>query len=251
MEFIKKYKKEVIFFSMFFVLLVIAGWGYFVLYLGDKKLEETMKQDAINEGIDLTDVNNIDAVESRLDYRMKISQGYLLTYTTKKSGVWYMSSAIVSNIKKEGADSYITLTNNDETHKLVAEIETKRVNVKKGDAINFVGTIDLETGNIELAKISKDVINYSNVTKMEFDKLVDNIKAVKNNIFVINGYMITDGDRYKLFESKTAYEEDSSVGKFFSISWDGKFNYTGNANVTLECKINGTYKLKDCILVEK
>ena len=72
----------------------------------------------------------------------------------------------------------------------------------------------------------------------------------KDNIFVIDGYMITDKDRYKLFESKTDYEEDSSVGTYFTIGWKDKFEFTGNANVTLECKINGTYKLKDCVLVD-
>ena len=110
--------------------------------------------------------------------------------------------------------------------------------------------VDLETGNLELAKLSIDTINYSNVTEMEFTKLVDNIKLVKDNVFVINGYMITDKDRFKLFESKSSYEENSSVGEYFTITWKDKFNYTGNANVTLECKLNGTYKLKDCVLVE-
>ena len=246
MEFIKTYKKEIIFFSIFFlIILAIAGWFYFVIYLGDKEVEEKT-----NQGFDLSDVNNVDAVESRLDYKMKISQGYLLTYTTNKSGIWYMSSAIVSKIKLDGTDAFITLTNDDKTHKLIAEISSDKVNVKKGDSINFVGTIDLETGKIELAKISKDTINYKNVKKMEFTKLVDNIKKVKDNIFVISGYMITDGDRYKLFESKTSYKENNNVGEYFTISWDKEFNYTGNANVTLECKLNGTYKLKECSLVE-
>ena len=246
MEFIKTYKKEIIFFSIFFlIILAIAGWFYFVIYLGDKEVEEKT-----NQGFDLSDVNNVDAVESRLDYKMKISQGYLLTYTTNKSGIWYMSSAIVSKIKLDGTDAFITLTNDDKTHKLIAEISSDKVNVKKGDSINFVGTIDLETGNIELAKISKDTINYKNVKKMEFTKLADNIKKVKDNIFVISGYMITDGDRYKLFESKTSYKENNNVGEYFTISWDKEFNYTGNANVTLECKLNGTYKLKECSLVE-
>ena len=246
MEFVKKYKKEIVFFSIFFlIILAIAGWFYFVIYLGDKDVEEKT-----NQGFDLSDVNNVDAVESRLDYKMKISQGYLLTYTTNKSGIWYMSSAIVSKVKLDGTDAYITLTNKDKTHKLVAEISSNKVNIKNGDTINFVGTIDLETGNIELAKISKDTINYNNVTEMEFTKLVDNIKNVKGNIFVISGYMITDGERYKLFESKTAYKENNNVGEYFTISWDKEFNYTGNANVTLECKLNGTYKLKECSLVE-
>ncbi len=246
MDFVKKYKNEIGFFAILItVMLIVSGWLYFVLYLGDKKLEEEMNVD-----VDLTDVNNVDAVESRLDYKMKITQGYLLTYTTNKSGIWYMSSAIVDSIKKDGIYGYVTLVNDSKSHKLVVEIDSNKIDVKKGDTVNFVGTVDLETGNIELARLSKDTINYSNVKEMEFTKLVDNIKAVKDNIFVISGYMITDKDKYKLFESKDSYEGDSSVGTYFTISWKDKFNLTGNAYVTLECKLNGTYKLKECVLID-
>ena len=57
MEFIKTYKKEIIFFSIFFlIILAIAGWFYFVIYLGDKEVEEKT-----NQGFDLSDVNNVDA----------------------------------------------------------------------------------------------------------------------------------------------------------------------------------------------
>lgn len=243
MELIKKYKNEIVFFGILIVALCVAG---IIISLTNNK-EDSEKP---IPNIDVSDVNNIEAVESRLEYKMKITQGYLLTYTTNKSGIWYMSSAIVSNIKYDGTTAYITVTNKEKTHSKVLEIESNKVNVKKGDTINFVGTVDLETGNLELAKLSKDTINYSNVTEMEFTKLVDNIKLVKNNVFVITGYMITDKDRYKLFESKTDYDEDPSVGKYFTITWKDKFNYTGNAQVTLECKINGTYKLKECSLVE-
>ena len=244
MEFIKenKLKLVIIFFAILFGIALVA-W----IKSNDKDKDLDNEELPI---VDVSDVNNVDVVEARLDYKMKISQSYLLTYTTNKSGIWYMSSAIVSKIKLDGTDAFITLTNDDKTHKLIAEISSDKVNVKKGDSINFVGTIDLETGNIELAKISKDTINYKNVKKMEFTKLVDNIKKVKDNIFVISGYMITDGDRYKLFESKTSYKENNNVGEYFTISWDKEFNYTGNANVTLECKLNGTYKLKECSLVE-
>ncbi len=245
MEFIKKYKNEICFFAILItVMLVVSGILYFKLYANDDT------NDNLDLDIDLTDVNNVDAVESRLDYKMKITQGYLLTYTTNKSGIWYMSSAIVDSIKKDGIYGYVTLVNDSKSHKLVVEIDSNKIDVKKGDTVNFVGTVDLETGNIELARLSKDTINYSNVKEMEFTKLVDNIKAVKDNIFVISGYMITDKDKYKLFESKDSYEEDSSVGRYFNISWKDKFNLTGNANVTLECKLNGTYKLKECVLVE-
>lgn len=244
MQFFKKYKNEVIFFLILGTALIIAG--VIITVSKNNKVEE----DNPNIEVDLTDVNNVEAVESRLDYKMKISQGYLLTYTTNKSGIWYMSSALVDKVKIDGTLAYVTLTNDSKSHKLVTEIASNKVDVKKGDTVYFVGTVDLETGNIELAKLSKDTINYSNVTGMEFTKLVDNIKAVKDNVFVISGYMITDKDRYKLFESKTDYEEDSSVGRYFTITWKDKFNMTGNANVTLECKLNGTYKLKECSLVE-
>ena len=244
MEFIKenKLKIVIIFFAILFGIALIA-W----IKSNDKDKDLDNEELPI---VDVSDVNNVDVVEARLDYKMKISQSYLLTYTTNKSGIWYMSSAIVSKIKYDGTTAYITVNNKEKTHSKVLEIESNKVNVKKGDTISFVGTVDLETGNLELAKLSKDTINYSNVTEMEFTKLVDNIKLVKNNVFVISGYMITDKDRYKLFESKTDYEEDSSVGKYFTITWKDKFKYTGNAQVTLECKINGTYKLKECSLVE-
>lgn len=244
MEFIKQHKIELI-----VLLSIILLVGALVAWVKIVNKDEIMDNEEYPL-VDVSDVNNVDAVEARLDYKMKISQSYLLTYTTNKSGIWYMSSAIVSKIKIDGTDAYITVTNSDKTHSMILEIESNKVNVKKGDTINFVGTVDLETGNLELAKLSKDTINYSNVTEMEFTKLVDNIKSVKDNVFVINGYMITDKDRFKLFESKSSYEENSSVGEYFTITWKDKFNYTGNANVTLECKLNGTYKLKDCVLVE-
>ena len=245
MEYIKDFKKEIILLIILVVALCIAG--FFIVYFKDN--------DSINEtegttDFDLTDVNNIEAVESRLEYKMKITQGYLLTYTTNKGGVWYMSNALVSKIKNDDGISYITLSNQDKTHTLIAEIDSSKVTIKKGDSINFVGTIDLETGHIELAKLSKEAIKYNDVTEIEFSKLVDNIKTVKDNIFVINGYMVTDGSKYKLYDTKSAYQDNKNAGNSFTISWKDKFDYTGNANVTLECKLNGTYKLKDCTLIK-
>lgn len=251
MEIINKYKNEIIFFGILIgVMTIVSLWLCFVLGIGDKKLEDTMKQDAINAGIDISDVNNIESVEARLEYKMKITQGYLLTYTTNKSGVWYMSSALVNNIKIDDEVAYITLSNQNKTHTLIAEIDSSKVTIKNGDYVNFVGTVDLETGNIELAKLSKETIKYNDVTEIEFSKLVDNIKTIKDNIFVINGYMVTDGNKYKLYDTKTAYQDNKNVGNYFTIVWKDKFNYTGNANVTLECILNGTYKLKDCILIK-
>ncbi len=245
MKFIKRHHK------VLEILICLSCLG-FILWLGitSYKGDEQQNDDSNNQEIDFTYVNNIPDVENNMNYKMKISQSYLLTYTTNKAGVWYMSNAVVDKVKIDGTDAFITLTNEDKTHRLVTEIESNRVNVKRGDKVHFVGTVDLETGNIELAKISLNEIKYNDVEKMEFTELVDNIKKVKDNIFVIHGYMITDGTKYKLFDSKSSYEKDSSVGNYFNIKWDGKFNYTGNANVTIECKLDGTYKLKDCTLVE-
>lgn len=243
MELIKKYKNELVFFGILIVALCVAG---IIISLTNNK--ETNEKPIPN--IDVSDVNNIEAVESRLEYKMKITQGYLLTYTTNKSGVWYMSNALVSKIKNDDGIAYITLSNQDKTHTIIAEIDSSKVTIKKGDFINFVGTIDLETGHIELAKLSKEAIKYNDVTEIEFSKLVDNIKTVKDNIFVINGYMVTDGSKYKLYDTKSAYQDNKNVGNYFTISWKDKFDYTGNANVTLECKLNGTYKLKDCTLIK-
>ena len=235
-----------------FETLICLGCLVLILLLGISvyKGDEEQNSDSNNQEIDFTYVNNIDDVETNMNYKMKISQSYLLTYTTNKAGIWYMSNAVVYKVKIDGTSAFITLTNDSKTHKLITEIESNRVNVKRGDKVHFVGTVDLETGNIELAKISLDEINYNDVEKMEFTELVDNIKKIKDNLFVIHGYMITDGTKYKLFDSKSSYEKDSSVGTYFTIKWDGKFNYTGNANVTIECKLNGTYKLKDCTLIE-
>ena len=245
MKFIKRHHKV-------FEVLICLGALVLIIWLGVSvyKGDEHQNDDSNNQEIDFTYVNNIDDVENNMNYKMKISQSYLLTYTTNKAGVWYMSNAVVDKVKIDGTDAFIILTNEDKTHSLVTEIESNRVNVKHGDEVHFVGTVDLETGNIELAKISLDEINYKDVEKMGFTELVDNINKVMDNIFVIHGYMITDGTKYKLFDSKSSYEKDSSVGNYFNIKWDGKFNYTGNANVTIECKLNGTYKLKDCTLVE-
>ena len=244
MVFLKKHKLEII--ILVVLLLLIGG---LIAWIKSIEKDETSENNNY-EFVDVNDINNVSSVETRLDYKMKISQGYLLTYTTNKSGIWYMSSGIISKIKIDGINAYITISNENKTHKLIAEIESNKVNVEKGDSIYFVGTVDLETGNIELAKISKDVINYNNVTSINFVDLVDNIKLVKDNVFVINGYMVTDGDKYKLFESKPDFLEDSSVGTYFTIGWKEKFNFTGNSNVTLECKLNGTYKLKECVLVK-
>ena len=200
MKFFKEYKHEIVFFLILALALVVAG----ILIVISKNNIDGLEDDTIPAvDIDLSDVDNVAAVESRLDYKMKISQGYLLTYTTNKSGIWYMSSAKVKNIKIKDSDAYITLSDNNKT--LKAWIEADKVNIKKDDIINFVGTVELSDGSLKLSKISVDSINYKNVTEIIFSDLVDNINLVLDNKFVIDGYMITDGSKYKLCYRINAY----------------------------------------------
>lgn len=233
-------------FIVFVVLVVFIVLCFFIFKNNSNKDEDNK----INNNIDVSDVNNINSVEKKLGSPIKITQSYLLNYTTKKSGVWYMSSAYVKSIKVEDMDAYIVLTNKDKSKSITASIEYEKVNVKKGDLINFVCTIDLEDGILELTKISIEDINYNSVTEIEFDDLLDNINKIKNNIFIINGYMVTDEDKYKLFDSKNDYKKNNKPGNYFTIEWKDEFNYTGNANVTISCKLGGAYKLSECELEE-
>ena len=152
-------------------------------------------------------------------------------------------------LKCKDNECKITVTNDVKSgNNLILTIVQNKCNVKKGEYVNFVGTIDIETSSIELAKLSKDEIEYSNVIKIELDDLINNINLIRSNIFVINGYMVTDGDKYKLFDSKDSYLNNESAGNYFLINWKEKFNYTGNQAVTLQCNLLGSYKLNNCEL---
>lgn len=213
----------------------------------DKQNNEKDKQTNV---IDVSDVNNIDSIESKLGNPIKITQNYLLTYTTNKSGTWYMSSAYVKKITINDNNAMIEFTDENKKFTLVGNINKDKLNIEKGDFVNFVGSIDLSTGYFKLSKVSKDTINYKSVTTMDFIDLINNIQDVLSNEFIINGYMVTDGDKYKLYDSKSDYKKDGSVGTYFTIIWDNDFNYTGNANITISCNIGGTFKLKNCSMIE-
>lgn len=228
------------------IVLIMALIIGIILFFVFKDFNKEEEKEPIY--VDTSDVNNVPDVEKRLGNTMKITQNYLLTYTKNKSSIWYMSSAKVKSVKIKDTDAYITLSDDSKT--LDAWIEADKINIKKGDTINFVGTVELSDGSLKLSKISVDTINYKNVTEITFGDLVDNIKLVLENKFVIDGYMITDGSKYKLYSSKKSYESNPSVGNYFTIIWKDKFNYTGNANVTVQCNIGDTFKLKDCELLE-
>lgn len=245
MKFLKENKVVII--SIICLVLLIGGvflWNKIIKIQNEKK-EET------NNNVVLEDYNNIASVESKLGEDIKISQSYLLNYTAKKASLWYMSKAYVRSVKTSGTESVLILSDSmDSDLTITSTIESNKCNVKKGDLINFVGTLDLDTGNLELSKISIDPIDYKNVTEIEFSDLVNNFKLVKDNYFLVIGYMITDNDKYKLFDSKDDAQEENKIGKYFLIDWKDEFNYTGNQNVTLKCKIEDTYKLKECELVK-
>lgn len=242
----KKYKSKVII-SIIVLVLAIAIIGGLYIF---NKIKENENENYSPSLIDVGDINNVPSVDSKLGETMKITHNYLLSYTTKKSSIWYMSSATIKKIKDDGNYATITLVNEDGSKTLVATIDKDKVDVKKGDTINFVGTIDLENGYLVLSRISKDLINYNSVTKIEFTELVDNIDKLLNNYFVVSGYMITDDDKYKLYDSKTSYQNGDNFGNYFNLIWKDTFNYTGNANVTVMCKIGDTFKLVECELVE-
>jgi len=237
----KKYKVLIIFIIL--IILMILGvllWNR-IIDKQNKKLEE----EKTKEVIDVSDVNNVNSVEKGLGEDIKITQKYLLNYVKYKSGTWYLSQGIIKSIKDDGINSIIKITDNENT--IVTSISKDKVNVSKGDKVYFVGTIDLKDDSMDLAKISKEDINYNSAIKIEFNDLYNNIKQVKSNYFIVSGYLVTDNDKYKLYTSKSLYKEDSS-SNYFLIEWDGKFNYTGNQDVTIRCQISDTYKLGNCTL---
>lgn len=240
-------ENKVVILSIICLLLLIGS-----VFVWNKIIElQKEKDDEIINDINLDDYNNISSVESKLGEDIKISQSYLLNYTSKKASVWYMSKAYVRDIKADGSNFALVLSDSMESDiKITSTIEQSKCNVKKGELINFVGTLDLDTGNLELSKISKEEIDYKSVTEIDFKNLVENFKLVKSNYFLVMGYMITDNDKYKLFDNKSDAQEENKIGKYFLIDWKGEFKYTGNQNVTLKCKIEDTYKLKECELVK-
>lgn len=247
MDFFKKHKVAII--CLGALIIMIAGvffWNKIALLQKQDKEEDNNN----SVPVDVSDANNIPSVEEKLGSDMKITQGYLLNYTRNKSSVWYMSSAKVKKIAKDGSFSIITLSGDTGSKTLKATIESSKVDIKKGDKVNFVGTVNLDEGSIELSKISKDDIDYNSVTEILFDDLVENIKLIKSTYFIVNGYMVTEGDVYKLYESKDTYKKNKSAGNSFLISWKDDFGLTGNALVTIKCLLDDTYKLNECVLIE-
>lgn len=246
MTFIKEHRVLLLsILAIFLMLLSVFFWNYV-----SKKQAEEKKKDT-TEFVDTSGVNNIASVEAKFGSDIKITQGYLLTYTTKKSSVWYMSTGVVDRIKKDGDYSIIRIkeSSGDDAY-LDTSILTSKCTVKKNDTVHFVGNVDLNTGMLELSKISLDPISYNSVTTISLPDLIANMQQVKNTYFIINGYLVTEGETYKIYDTKEAYTKDSSFGHYFSVTWKEDFPYTGNQSVSIKCMIEDTYKLHNCTLIQ-
>lgn len=193
------------------------------------------------------DYNNVSIIDAKLGDDIKVTQSYLMNYIIKKSGIWYESNGIIKSIVNKDNVSYITISN--ENNSIIGVIDKDKVNVKKDDIVNFVGTMDIENKYIRLSKISIDDINYNSSTKISLNDLVNNINLVTSNYFIVSGYLVTEDSNYKLFDSKKDYQENNKAGYYFRINWDGKFEYTGNQDVNIRCNISNSYTLKNCTLI--
>ncbi len=207
----------------------------------DEKKEET-------NPIDVSDANNVPSIDAKLGTDIRITTGYLLNYTTKKSGIWYMSSGYIKTIKANKEETTLTISEDKDSSNTLEAIISQNINLKKGTTIYFVGNIDLSNGQLKLSTIDQTPINFKNVTEISFNDLYNNITLLSKTTFTISGYMITDNDTYKLFDSKTTYQNNNYPGNYFLINWRDSFNLTGNDNVKITCSLKGTYELADCIL---
>lgn len=246
MECLNKYKIAIIsIVALIIMLLGVLVWNKIIIEQNKEK-----EMTPISEPIDVSDVNNISSVEEKFGQPMKITQNYLLKYTTNKSGVWYMSKALVKNISYDGDNAIITFISEDEEYSIKGTIAKDKVDFKKGDLVNFVGSVEFSNRSLNLSNVSKNDIGYKDVSMINFNDLVISIDKALNNQFIISGYMVTDGSKYKLFESKNSYNKNDSVGNYFTLVWKDDFNYTGNANVTVQCYIGDTYKLINCEMMQ-
>ena len=242
-----KKTKLFIFCSISIVLMI-----FFVVFFNFvfKKDDDKLLTKINNYSEDIGDYNNVSSIDAKLgDEDIKVTQSYLLNYTIKKGGTWYLSNGVVGSIKKISNECIINVSNEEQSLNLT--IDSSKCSVKRNDKVNFVGTIDIETGNLLLSRISTDEINYSSAINLNLNELINNINLVRNSYFVINGYMVTDGDKYKLYDSKESYIDNPDVGNYFNLNWKDNFGYTGNSDVTIRCNILDTFKLHNCELTKK
>jgi len=236
MKFIKNNNSIIIaILCLIFMLFSVVLWNKIILK--QSETEESIE-------IDVSDANNVPSVEAKLGSDMRITQSYLLNYTINKSGIWYKSEAVVQNKTTHDNISILTLSENMKSPNiLTATIETSKCDVNIGETVHFVGTVDLHTGNLELSKISKEEIDYKNVTLLTIKELIDNITLVKSNYFIVSGYLQAENGNYMLFDSYEDYREKSD--KYFLIHWLDKVPAI-DGQVKIKCKLEDTKKLEEC-----
>ena len=238
-----KKKNLIILIVSILIIILVVVLGTIVANKKDKELSN----DNSNK-VDVSDVDNVSIVDEKLkegDYR--VTQSYLLNYTKRKGNVWYSSKGIITSIKYKDNNVLLTITSKNNKKKVInAYISKDSFSFKNKDEVYFVGTIDLKDGDINLSRISKEEIDYNSVVVLSLDDLYDNIYYLKNTYVLVSGYMITVGDKYKLYSSKAEYKKDEEASNYFNIEWSGEFNLTGTQEVLLRCFIGDRYKLIGC-----
>ena len=119
-------------------ILIMVGGVFFWNYISKKQI---LSNNPVNkqENIDVSDVNNIESVEKKLGEDIKITAGYFLNYTVKKSGVWYMSKGIVDKIENNGSKVIIKIKSDKDSDKyLDGTINKDKCKVKVNDFVYFV-----------------------------------------------------------------------------------------------------------------
>lgn len=102
MELVRKNKVTII---ALISLIIMTGSVFFWNYISKKQASEKKEAPII----DVSDANNVPSVDAKLGSDIKITQSYLLNYTTKKSGIWYMSKAYVKDIKIQKKKLFLLL----------------------------------------------------------------------------------------------------------------------------------------------
>ena len=199
---------------------------------------------------DYSDVTNVPIIDAKLGSDIEITQPYLMKYTINKIGIWYLSEGYVSKVKSTDKSTIYTITSKDKKYKVEGSIGKDNDVYKKGDYVYFVGAINLSSGSLNMSMISNEKISLSTPEQVKIEDLAQHIEEIRTTEFIVQGYMVTDNEEYKLFESKTEYKKDAQAGNYFLLEMDKSFNYTGNAFVKLRCNINGTYNLNNCMLEE-
>ena len=242
----KKHNVELLFvFLVIFMLFGVLFWNY----VSKEQAEKKRQQEKATETLNSVEANNVSIIDEKLGSNIRITQDYLISYTSKKSSIWYSSNAKVKNIKSVDDNSVLILSN--DKYELITNISTERLNVQVNDEVYFVGTINFIDGSIDLSKISTEEINYSSATKLEFSDLVTRIGKLKETHFQVSGYLENSNGKDKLFDSRDKAKKDANVGTYFTISWKDDEEHPTNQDVLLDCVIKDTYNLGECYVIEK